>query len=65
MALPDDDCRTLLGELVQLWDHKLPPSDRFSEMTALDIIEALAALNPVVRRARELTAAQEERVGFV
>ena len=65
MALPDDDCRTLLEELVQLWDHKLPPSDRFSEMTALDIIEALAALNPVVRRARELTAAQEERVGFV
>ena len=65
MALPDADCRTLLVELVQVWDHKLPPSDRFSEITALDIIEAMAALNPVVRRARELTAAQEERVGFV
>jgi hypothetical protein len=34
-------------------------------MTALDIIEALAALNPVIRRARELAAAEEERVGFV
>ena len=65
MAPPDNDCRTLLGELVQVWDHKLPSSDRFSEMTALDIIEALAALNPVIRRARELTAAEEERVGFV
>jgi hypothetical protein len=45
----------LLADIVRTWDERFPAADTVGRVDP-EITELLAALNPLVRRARALTA---------